>query len=60
MSDQKNDPQSYGSQNETVDPSEDFYSNAPKQIDEDDEPTLKVTPQPSGAKRDSYFKKRDY
>ena len=42
----------------------DFYVNAPDQsekADEDDEePTQKVTSLPSGAKRDSYFKKRDY
>jgi len=62
MPERKSEPQSYGSQNETgetVKPSEDIYSNAPTQ-DEDDEPTLKITSQQSGAKRDSYFKKRDY
>jgi hypothetical protein len=72
MADRKNEPQSYGSQNEwqtgntgqTVNDSErgDFYANGrtDKAQDDDEEPTQKVTSLPSGAKRDSYFKKRDY
>ena len=88
MAERKNEPQSYGSQNEWLtgetgqevnrlkgNPNSqraDFYVNAPNQdetfdrdpvakADEDDEePTQKVTSLPSGAKRDSYFKKRDY
>ena len=50
----------------------DFYANGSDQTqvfdrdpvgkaeDDDDEPTQKISSQPSGAKRDSYFKKRDY
>ena len=72
MADRKNEPQSYGSQNEwltgktgqTVNDSErsDFYANGrtDHSADDEDETERKVTSQPSGAKRDSYFKKRDY
>jgi hypothetical protein len=42
----------------------DFYANGRDQkraVDDDDDVTeRKVTSLPSGAKRDSYFKKRDY
>ncbi len=61
MAERENEPQSYGSQNEDSERG-DFYANGPtdKAEDDDDEPTQKITSQPSGAKRDSYFKKRDY
>ncbi len=69
--DRHNEPQSYGSQESERG---DFYnpggSVSPKEIgrnhrpasraDEDDEPTQKITSLPAGAKRDSYFKRRDY
>jgi hypothetical protein len=72
MADRKNEPQSYGSKNEwltsnkgqTANDSErgDFYANGrtEKAQDDDEEPEKKVSSQTSGAKRDSYFKKRDY
>ena len=58
MPDRKSEPEGYGETEPKLD-RDDIYSNAPR-LDEDDEPTQKVTPQKSGAKRDSYFKKRDY
>ncbi len=69
MADRRSAPQSHGSQtvNRVKDNpntrSGDFYANGQNQVraEEDDEETLpKVTSQPSGAKRDSFFKKRDY
>jgi hypothetical protein len=38
----------------------DFYANGLDQTKNNDEPTQGVTSEPSGAKRESYFKKRDY
>ncbi|HEX9501209.1 MAG TPA: hypothetical protein VGA10_06100 [Thermoanaerobaculia bacterium] len=69
MADRKNEPQSQnewltGNKGQTVNASErgDFYANGrtDKAQEDDDEPTQKVSSLPSGAKRDSYFKKRDY
>jgi hypothetical protein len=72
MAERKSEPQSYGSQKDwltgetgqTVNSeSGDFYANgSDRRRAEDDEEVAdkKVTSQPSGAKRDSYFKKRDY
>jgi hypothetical protein len=70
MAQRRDEPQSDGSQNFTRmkgNPSSqrrgDFYANGRDRVraDDDDEVTQrKVTSLPSGAKRDSYFKKRDY
>jgi hypothetical protein len=71
MAERRNEPQSGGSQNFNRmkgNPSSqrrgDFYANGRDQnraVDDDDDVTeRKVTSLPSGAKRDSYFKKRDY
>jgi hypothetical protein len=38
----------------------DFYANGLDQTKNNDEPTQGVTAQQSGAKRQSYFKKRDF
>ena len=69
MADRKNEPQSQnewlsGNTGQTVNDSErgDFYANGrtEKAQGDDEEPEKKVSSQTSGAKRDSYFKKRDY
>src|SRR5258708_6679052 len=38
----------------------DFYANGSNQTKDDDEPVRGVTSEHSGAKRESYFRKRDY
>lgn len=38
----------------------DFYANGSDQTQDNHEPTQGVTSERSGAKRESYFKKRDY
>ena len=58
MAEKNNEPQSYGSQSEWVrgETGQEVNSDEPQQ----DEAGKNVTDQPGGAKRDSYFKKRDY
>ena len=58
MAEKNNEPQSDGSQSEWV---RDVGQTVnPSARDQEDQPARKVTGQDSGAKRDSYFKKRDY
>ena len=58
MAEKNNEPQSYGSQSEWVrgETGQEVTPNQPQE----DEAEKKVTGAEGGAKRDSYFKKRDY
>ena len=70
MAERRNEPQSDGSQNfsrSKGNPNSqrrgDFYANGRdrgRAEHDEDVPEKKVTSLPSGAKRDSFFKKRDY
>jgi hypothetical protein len=61
MADRKSEPEWRETGRTVNSESGDFYANGSNRGREDDEePVKRVTSQPSGAKRDSYFKKRDY